>query len=708
MGLMNKLRDSMPWVLAGLAGVFFLTIIFDWGAQGTAFQGSRPDPTTVATVNGEKITFAEYNSTVEMMRQQKLQQTGKTDLTEAELEEVQTQAWDQVVGRALIKEQAREMGITVSDGEIRDMMFYNPPMDLRQQFTDSTGQFRQDVYWQALRDPKNDTIVRNMEQQFREQLVLQKWQGLMSSSIIVPTTELQRRFRNENDKVQIRLVTINPTGAPQDFIKQVTDAQVEKYYEEHKNRYKAEEQRKVKFTIFSTAATGRDSAMAREGAESVRRQLASAPLAGIDSFAQELARDMGVQASKTEPVPPMIWASNPEFATANPGDAIIVNTPPGPQGQGGLAITKIVSIVDTGKASFHTRHILIKHGPGPNQENRDSAKAIADRIFNELKGGKKFEELALQYSQDGSARSGGDLGWVQQGQFVPEFEKVALNAPLNQVQAPIASQFGWHIIEVLGRQKKTINGVSVPYAVKSSGNTAKLVRQQANVFKNRAEEEGFDQAAKALGKEVIADVPPLQKNGQPLFGSRSFVEQVFAAEQGDVMDPVTVPNAQIIAVAQVTEIIPKGFKKIDDVRETIKSEIARKLRVESAKARAEQIRNAIQNNDLASVTAIDPSLRVDTGNVSPAEALPGAGPDYAVNLVAFKQNVGEISRPIKGENAYYIVQTVGKTINGDAAFKAKQNELRQTILREKQGRFIMSYIEELKEKAEIKDYRGGQ
>ncbi len=699
MGLMNKLRDSMPWVLAGMAGIFLVTIIFDWGGQGTILQGSQPDQNTAGMVDDQKITFAEYQQTVDMMTQQQLQQGQKEALTEPELEQIRTQAWDQVVGRALIKKQIAEMKLTVTDAEVREMMFYNPPADIRQQFTDSTGTFQQQAYWTALRDPKNDTIVRTFEQNFRDQMLMSKWQNLMSASMRVTNGEVATRYTSENDKATVQVVRIAPTAPPTDFIKQVTDGQASKFYDDHKNRYKAEEKRKVKFVLFSTAPTGRDSIVAMEGLENLRKRLAAAPLENIDTVAFEMADELGVKSSGVQPLQPQTW-KDPNVINAKTGDAIITQGPAGPQ------VTKIVSVSDTGRPLSNSRHILIGFGK---PENRDSALTLANDIYNQLKGGANFGELALKYSQDGSARQGGDLGWVGKGQFVPEFEGVSLKAPLNQVQPPVASQFGYHIIEVLGRTRKQIMGISIPYEVKTSGKTTQIVNQQAIVFRNRALEDGFVEAAKAIQKDVITDVPPLEKNGQPLFGITSFTDWVFAAKKGDIREPLRVPQAQLVVVAQLDEVIPKGFQKLEDVKETIKSELAKKLRVESAKARAEQLRNALQPGqslDALAASSGDSSLKPVTMTLGPAEAAQSFGVEYVINHAAFNQlKPGDVSKAMKGESGYYIVQLVDVKKADPAGIAAATGTLRTQLSNERAQRFITKYIENLKKKADIKDFR---
>lgn len=697
MGLMNKLRDSMPWVLAGMAGIFLLTIIFDWGAQGTIFQGDRPDANTIGMVNGQKITVAEYQNAINVLSEQQKQQSGKPDLTEADMAQIEEQAWDQVVNEALIRQHMRELNIQVTDQEVRDQLFYNPPQNIVQQFTDSTGTFRQKEYFQALRDPKNDTAVRGMEAQLRKQLEFSKWQSLMAATTLVSNAELKQRFVNENDKAIIQFVKIAPSQPVSTFVAQVTDDQVKKYYNENKNKYKAEERRRVRFVIFQTGPNARDSAMAKDNFESLRQRIERAPLEGIDTFAKEIANEEGIPFQGIQQIPPMAWGKT-NLLGAKPGDAVFT------EGREGLAITKITAIKDTNVSTFHSRHILIGFGT---PENRDSAKALADKLYIEIKGGADFAAHARQYSMDGSARAGGDLGWVSPGQFVKEFEQVATSAPLNQVQPPVASQFGYHIIEVLERTNKVVYGFSIPVQIKASGKTVQMAQQQANIFRARAEEDGFEQAAKNMDRPVIADVPPLEKKGQPLFGNKSFVDWAFEADKNDISQPVRVNQSQIIVVAQVTDIEPAGFKKIEDVTQTIKSEIAQKLAVESVAKRAQELRAMIAAGDsLGKLATVDTALKPMTTTIGPAESTPGAGVEYVINNAAYSMKPGEISQPLKGENAYYIVQTISHQPAGDEAFAAKSKDLRNTILQEKQQRFLMNWLDKKKEKAEIEDFRG--
>lgn len=99
----------------------------------------------------------------------------------------------------------------------------------------------------------------------------------------------------------------------------------------------------------------------------------------------------------------------------------------------------------------HARHILIK----VNELVSDAeAKRKIEEIKAQLDQGASFAELAKKYSNDGSAANGGDLGWLDQGATVPEFEQAMDALPLHQVSAPVHTPFGWHLIEVEERRVK--------------------------------------------------------------------------------------------------------------------------------------------------------------------------------------------------------------------------------------------------------------
>ena len=85
------------------------------------------------------------------------------------------------------------------------------------------------------------------------------------------------------------------------------------------------------------------------------------------------------------------------------------------------------------------RHILVATEDACNQ------------LKTEIEGGLDFAEAARQHSTCPSGRNGGDLGEFGRGMMVPEFDAVVFSAPINEVQGPVKTQFGYHLLEVTAR-----------------------------------------------------------------------------------------------------------------------------------------------------------------------------------------------------------------------------------------------------------------
>lgn len=131
------------------------------------------------------------------------------------------------------------------------------------------------------------------------------------------------------------------------------------------------------------------------------------------------------------------------------------------------------------------RHILLRPSP---QLSADLARQrLADMRAQIEKGSANFEALARQYSEDGSAAQGGDLGWVNPGSLVPEFEEAMNRLTVGGLSEPVTSRFGVHLIEVVDRRQATLD--------------AKQLREQARAA---LREQKFEQALVEWVKELRA------------------------------------------------------------------------------------------------------------------------------------------------------------------------------------------------------------
>jgi parvulin-like peptidyl-prolyl isomerase len=108
----------------------------------------------------------------------------------------------------------------------------------------------------------------------------------------------------------------------------------------------------------------------------------------------------------------------------------------------------------------HVRHILV--------EDEATAKAV----LHSFQLGESWDVLATTYSIDTSNKDkGGDLGWITHGQTVAAFEDVAFSTPVGQVSEPVQSSFGWHLIQVLGKEKRRLDDSTYNQQVQDKFNT---------------------------------------------------------------------------------------------------------------------------------------------------------------------------------------------------------------------------------------------
>jgi len=108
--------------------------------------------------------------------------------------------------------------------------------------------------------------------------------------------------------------------------------------------------------------------------------------------------------------------------------------------------------------------------------SEDEIKKKLNYIRNLIIEGMSFSEAAEKYSEDGSAASKGDLGWLSPGDTIPEFEIEMDNLELNEISQPIKTALGWHLIQVNERREKDLSSESLRQRVKDS-----LLKQKTEI-----------------------------------------------------------------------------------------------------------------------------------------------------------------------------------------------------------------------------------
>ncbi len=98
------------------------------------------------------------------------------------------------------------------------------------------------------------------------------------------------------------------------------------------------------------------------------------------------------------------------------------------------------------------QHILIRLS----QHSEEEAKALASKVYDELKQGKPFDELAKTYSEGAEAKEGGDMGWVEKGQLMGEIDEKVFALQEGQLTEPIKSSLGYHLFKVVERKQFSV------------------------------------------------------------------------------------------------------------------------------------------------------------------------------------------------------------------------------------------------------------
>jgi len=144
--------------------------------------------------------------------------------------------------------------------------------------------------------------------------------------------------------------------------------------------------------------------------------------------------------------------------------------------------------------SFRARLITLKIPADASPEQRKRLTEKASAIFTEAKSGKNFEELARKYSDDPSAKEGGDLGTFKKGEMLPEFEAALMKLQPGEVGEPFATQSGIHIVKL--EERSQVEGQSYE----------KVRREIEDILYKKKSEERFNQWLAELRKNAAIDM----------------------------------------------------------------------------------------------------------------------------------------------------------------------------------------------------------
>lgn len=689
MGMMAKMRSLAPWFIITVGGLFVLFMVLS-DSQLVNIVGQRSN--NIGYVNGEPITYQQFTNYFETVRRQQQAQTGE-DIDETQLEALRDQVWSAVVNQLLIDEKIDELGIIVTDEEVKDAILGpNPPAFLRQSFIDTNGVFNRQAYEQALFDPRNAEILIQAEESVRAQMVQEKLQAYLTGSIVVNDGEVKRRFIEQNTVITAEYGLIDYNRIP-DTLVTVTDDDLRDFYNKNKSNYQVEPQRKIKYVLFERKASLDDSVSIRKNLEAIIKNIES-DTASFRSFVniysdQPYAKDT-LTVDKIHPNAVEILRQSEVGEIIGPVLAL-----------DGYSVYKLLNKIKGAEEFARASHILIAG-------TEETSKQKADSVYQALMDGANFEQTAVEISEDpGSGSRGGELGWFGKGQMVPEFENAVFTGRIGVIQRPVMSQFGYHIIKVTDRSNDKYVVEKIVNKIQASGTTLDRIYENATDFSYLAKENNFDSEAELLGYNVV-ETPNFSENATFIPGigaSKALVKFAFENNAGSISDVYRVPSGYV--VAQISEVTRAGFKPFDEVKQQLSTTVLREKKIEKSKEIAEDVYKQISiHGNLNEISSLSPFARFDIAkDFSPRGNIPTIGREQAFIAYTLEGDLNVISMPVVGNRGAYLIKVTDRTEFDQLAYEQQKNTLRESILQQKRSQFFTEWIAKVRDEADIVDNR---
>jgi len=484
-----------------------------------------------------------------------------------------------------------------------------------------------------------DMTVPQLEARVKEDILVRKLRALVSSSAFVGDTEVRDEFDQRNTKVKFDYAVITQA----DILKGLhpTDEELKAFYERNKAKYNNSipEKRQINYVVVDSAKIAAATAVTDQDLQ-----------AYYDQHRDEYR------------VPEQVKVS----------------------------------------------HILIKTplpAPGAKEDEKAvaDARAKAEDILKQLKAGGDFAKLAEKYSDDpGSAKSGGELGWIGRGRTVPEFEKAAFSLGKGQTSDLVKSSYGFHIIHVEDKQQahlKTLAEVKSEIEEKvKQQKTARATEAAANALLSQARTAGFDAIA-AKGQAAVTTEFFSRTDSLPgLAANPQFMDAVFNEADKAPPDVVQVPQGYV--VFQLLAVRPPATPTFEEIRSRVESEFKSERAGFLLQQKTQELSDRAKAEHDLKKAAKDLGATVKTSDlVAPDGQVPDIGSMAGASAI-FSLKPGQISGPITAGGNGVVAQLLEKQAPTDQEFAEKKDGIRQSLLEGKQNDLFGLFVSNLRKDME--------
>ncbi len=549
---LNTLRTKFGIVLSIVIAFALLAFIFSL-RYDMGFSGNDPK---VGEINGDKILYSEYYNEYEVTKNNN---GGAEAYDEAADERFSMGAWQSLIAKHALIPGFKKMGVVVSDAERMSMLsgehysnvFYSAfanPM---------TGEYDVKGISDFLEQSEGNIQMQQVWNYINSQAMLDrqisKYSGLVKGGAYVNALEVADGVRNSNNTFAGKVVSRRYSSLP-DSIFTVSKSEMKKYYNEHKNMFEQQPSRSMSYVLFEVEATSEDMAAIENEVKSVAAEFAVTE--DIKAFVRQ-NRHGSIDDR---------YVSKDELSTAESA-ALMAGKTFGPE----LAndVWSVARVLDSKVVadSLTLSHIVVSY----NEEK------LADSLYNVVKGGANFAEVARNHSMVETAAAGGEIGTLPFSALPVEFVAPMEKARKGDI-VKITTGNAIQIVKVDGvkGRSKHVKVARLEYPVAASAATTRNIHNSASSFAVNANGsvEKFDAAAaEAAVTPRTAEVVSGERTVRGLAHSQEIVRWAYNAEVGDVSEIFKVDGNYVVAV--LTEIDDNEFKPLSEVASQVRTAILR-------------------------------------------------------------------------------------------------------------------------------------
>lgn len=668
-------------IFIGLALLLFIvSLAFENGGMG------QQDP-KVAEINGEKITYTHYQDTFDAVQNNLSAMSGQDYSSSEAQDAVHNMTWQQLLNQYAIEPGFEKLGINVTDAERIELISgqYVSPIIVSAFTNPQTGMFSPEEVVNFLNAAAADQQYGPLMMQRYEMLVrdaqtqraMEKYVGLVSKGVFVNDLEVAAGVSAANKAFSGRWVGQGYAQVADSLVK-VEKADIEKFYNEHKNMFKQMPSRSVSYVVFEVEPTENDRLAAANEVEKLAAEFAATDEPMI--YAKSKSRQAIDEEYYSREA---LSAEMAAIAFGKDRSQIL-----GPVLKNDVYHISRVTDVRSMPDSVGVSYIVLAQNA-----------AKADSLMAAAKGGANFAAMAMEFSEDrATAELGGELGVLPYSAYPEEFRAEIDKASKGSFFKVDMGQVVY-VVRVDRKDAPVVKAqvATITYPVMASPATEKEIHSVASQFSVAAQGsvEKFNAAASEFA--MVPRVARVTNNDRQIAGmgddSRSIVRWAFDAKVGQVSEIYTVDRNYVVAI--VTEQRNEQFATMQQVYNEIYPMVLNEKKFDYLKSQ-------LAGKSIEEAAA---ALGVEVGSFENVTAngfyIDGIGiAPRTIGAIA-KVAEGEVSKPINDINGAYII-VVDQTVEAENQ-TADKERVRQQAMVEAQAAQRMNQA--LYEGSKIEDLR---